>query len=193
MRDDDFVREMNEFYNCARIFKPMTGFMASRFTSAKITAGSQGNDGNAGKDLLSKPEPKLRDAAEEAAKMGMFGTMTRSEEDFYPTRLLCKRFNVKAPAHSQPDGESESGAKAKVDPGMSFERSVVSTQTASPAPTGEAAGLAVRAAIEAPPPAPQPGAVETKLEVNPDENEAVEGKTAHAEVLRAIFGDSDSE
>ena len=37
--------------------------------------------------------------------------------------------------------------------------------------------------------------VEAKVEaeVNPERNDAVEGQAAHAEVLRAIFGDSDSE
>lgn len=33
--------------------------------------------------------------------MGMFGQMTRSVQDFYPTRLLCKRFNVRPPEHVQ--------------------------------------------------------------------------------------------
>ena len=181
MGDDDFLREMNEFYNCARIFKPMTGFMASRFTTAKtFIPGSSGGDQT---DLVSKPEPKATDPAEEAAKMGMFGAMTRTVEDFYPTRLLCKRFNVKPPAHVRPDNESEAPATAgagAADPWSSFE--------SKPAPSPAAKSSEVLALPPAPSPAPDP---ETK--VDPEKNEAVEGTAAHAEVLRAIFGDSDSE
>lgn len=32
-----------------------------------------------------------------AAKIGMYGRLTRSVVDFYPTRLLCKRFNIRPP------------------------------------------------------------------------------------------------
>ncbi|KAL9489030.1 hypothetical protein ACSS6W_001307 [Trichoderma asperelloides] len=108
MSDDDFLQEMTEFYNCARIFKPMTGFMASRFTTAKAPH-IIGADPTQEKELISAPEPKTLDPAEEAAKMGMFGNMTRSVADFYPTRLLCKRFNVKPPAHSRRDDEPDAG------------------------------------------------------------------------------------
>ena len=181
MGDDDFLREMNEFYNCARIFKPMTGFMASRFTTAKTFIPGSG-DGNQA-DLVSKPEPKAADPAEEAAKMGMFGAMTRTVEDFYPTRLLCKRFNVKPPAHVRPDNEPEApatGGAGAADPWSTFE--------SKPAPSPAAKSSEVPALPAAPPPVPEP---ETK--VDPEKNEAVEGTAAHAEVLRAIFGDSDSE
>ena len=41
--------------------------------------------------------------------------------------------------------------------------------------------------------APPPAAPEPEDKVDPGTNEAVEGTAAHAEVLRAIFGDSDSE
>lgn len=180
--DDDFLREMNEFYNCARIFKPMTGFMASRFTTAKtFIPGSNGGDEA---DVVSKPEPKVADPAEEAAKMGMFGAMTRTVEDFYPARLLCKRFNVKPPAHVMPDNESEVPATGDVgaaDPWAGFE--------SKPAPSPVARSSEAPPTLPAAPsPAPEP---ETK--VDPEKNEAVEGAAAHADVLRAIFGDSDSE
>ncbi|KAH7312227.1 hypothetical protein B0I35DRAFT_356305 [Stachybotrys elegans] len=176
MTDDEFLREMNEFYNCARIFKPMTGFMASRFTTAKSTSGSQQDDGTA--DLLSTPEPKVADAAEEAAKMGMFGPMTRKVQDFHPTRLLCKRFNVKAPAHAHADAEPGAPAEPRSHPA-----------TARDAPsTAQEIGdeATVAGVIEA----PRAAQVD---EVNPDRNEAVEGTAAQEEVLRAIFGDSDSD
>lgn len=190
MSDDDFLQEMTEFYNCARIFKPMTGFMASRFTTAKAPH-IIGADPTQEKDLISVPEPKASDPAEEAAKMGMFGNMTRSVEDFYPTRLLCKRFNVKPPAHSRRDDEPDAsnappGTSARPSYGSPMEDVQMPLQSASRT-RGEspAAGEATAAALRGTP------AIEGQ--VNPERNEAVEGKSANAEVLRAIFGDSDGE
>ncbi|KAM7195233.1 hypothetical protein V8F20_007609 [Naviculisporaceae sp. PSN 640] len=111
MTTDEWLQEAGEFFNCARIFKPMSGFMASRFTTSSSAAGSSIGQG-ADKELLTKPPPKPLDPAEEAAKMGMFGPMTRSRADFYPTKLLCKRFNVKA-VHVAPDNYEASASKAR--------------------------------------------------------------------------------
>jgi G patch domain-containing protein 1 len=194
--DQDYIREMNEFYNCARIFKPMTGFMASRFTTSKTVLNpsssnsSSGSDSKTNADLLSRPEPKSSDPAEEAAKMGMFGHMTRSVEDFYPTRLLCKRFNVRAPAHVRPDYEAERAPPAS-NAGDGFKVPVQWPSTVSITP--DVAPPAVTAQIEAPSSSRTQKAMEPSSEVNPEENEAVEGKVANADVLKAIFGDSDSE
>ncbi|XP_044716141.1 uncharacterized protein HRG_10315 [Hirsutella rhossiliensis] len=175
MIDDDFLREMSEFYECARIFKPMTGFMASRFTTSK--AASDPSGGAAGAELPSKPEPKVVDTAEEAARLGMFGHLTRSVEQFFPSALLCKRFNVRAPAHSRADWEAEqrsTGSTAEVwsVPGSTEQQSQRgASSTSASGPVRE----------------PEVG------EVDPGRNEALEGDTANAGVLRAIFGDDDSE
>lgn len=182
MPDSDYLREMNEFFNCARIFKPMTGFMASRFTTAKTVA-TPAASANAPQEmeLLSKPEPKVTDPAEEAAKMGMFGNMTRSTRDFYPTRLLCKRFNVKPPVHVRPDNEPEVPPEPRQTgpwPAIEPRPSVTPAEKAAEEASAKAF-VSVEAKVEA--------------EVNPERNDAVEGQAAHAEVLRAIFGDSDSE
>ncbi|VTO82751.1 unnamed protein product [Fusarium graminearum] len=178
MAYDDFARELSEFHNCARIFKPMTGFMASRFTTAKKPSAVSTNDSET--DLLSKPEPKVTDPAEDAAKVGMYGKMTRKVENFYPTRLLCKRFNVRPPAHSQPDTQAGAGSGARnhedtrpMDDVEISSRSPMDVKMIEGAPAGTVP----------PVPVPEPA-------INPDKNEAVEGKTAHDEVLRAIFGDN---
>ncbi|KAJ6437853.1 GNAT family acetyltransferase [Purpureocillium lavendulum] len=191
--DDDFLREMNEFYNCARIFKPMTGFMASRFTTSKTVL----NPSSAVEDkteLLSKPEPKAADPAEEAAKMGMFGHMTRTVVDFYPSRLLCKRFNVRAPEHSRPDNEPDAGqARSTADawpvPAQS-QREPAPATTSAPFGALPAPGRAEGPAADAADAAAEAHAKVT--EVNAETNEAVEGKAASQDVLRAIFGDSDT-
>ncbi|CAG7560240.1 unnamed protein product [Fusarium equiseti] len=183
MAYDDFSRELSEFHNCARIFKPMTGFMASRFTTAKKPSTVSTNESET--DLLSKPEPKVADPAEEAAKMGMYGKMTRKVDNFYPTRLLCKRFNVRPPAHSQPDAEvgTGSGTRSRDEDLGTMEDAEIGSRT--PAGDVKLIGNTPGGTVQ-PAPVPEPA-------INPDKNEAVEGKTAHDEVLRAIFGDSDSE
>jgi G patch domain-containing protein 1 len=207
---EEWLRELHEFYNCARIFKPMTGFMASKFTtstnkpSTNTGTGTSSSGGEAeARDLLSKPAPKPQDPAEEAAKLGMFGPMTRSVADFYPSRLLCKRFNVKPPAHVQPDDypSASSGAgRAKYDAAPQFNAtqdyglrqeplaleggSGPASSTGTP---GDAGSTPVReeAAAQA--------AVPEKIVVDASRNEALEGKRAGEDVFKAIFGDSDDE
>ncbi|KAF5662044.1 dipeptidyl-peptidase iii [Fusarium heterosporum] len=183
MAYDDFARELSEFHNCARIFKPMTGFMASRFTTAKKPTAVSANVSET--DLMSKPEPKVADPAEEAAKVGMYGKMTRTSEDFYPTRLLCKRFNVRPPAHSQSEAEVETGSTTRGRDGGSGPMDDVKMKSTFPVGDIKSIGGA--------PPRTTPAVPVPEPAINPDKNEAVEGTTAHDEVLRAIFGDSDSE
>ena len=185
MSDEDLLKEMHEFYNCARIFKPMTGFMASRFTTAKSTHLSKTDADDA--EPISTSEPKTTDPVEQAAKMGMYGHMTRSVQDFFPSRLLCKRFNVKAPAHSMPDPESEGNNAAPSQLHHHHHRKddqLLEDETAiSFAPPLKPVEIK-----------PEPVQASTgEVEVVRDRNEAVEGLTAHEDVLWAIFGDSDSE
>ena len=124
---DEWVNEMREFAHAAQIFKPMTGMMASRFTSAssapKLASdrpdahSAPGENGEGAEDLVSRPVEKRKDPAEEAARLGMYGPLTRSTLAWHPTRLLCKRFNVRPPAHvmvdpgaAAPSAEGDVGA-----------------------------------------------------------------------------------
>lgn len=110
MGQEDWVVEMQEFARAAQVFKPVSGLMASRFTSSKSSLPTKASgDGSAStEELLTKPRSKPEDPADAAAKMGMFGPMTRSIFNFYPSRLLCKRFNVSMPEHaSQPPQPSQ--------------------------------------------------------------------------------------
>ena len=186
--DDDFVRETTEFFNCAKLFKPMTGFVASRFTTGKTQPAAQsGSEGET--ELITKVEAKPADPVEEAAKMGMFGQMTRSVADFYPSRLLCKRFNIKPPAHSQPthdfkDGKQSEPPQSATVPGGSGTRRTEALLIEN----------AAASTVKAPelPPGESSSAHEDTKGV-PEKNEAVEAAPAHEDVLKAIFGDSDSE
>lgn len=103
---DAHLSELAEFAATAELFKPATGFLASRFTSAASTAiqpptrTEEGADGVVEPEtegLLTRPREKLKDPAEEAARMGMFGVATRSVVSWQPTRLVCKRFAVEIP------------------------------------------------------------------------------------------------
>ncbi|KAK3316306.1 hypothetical protein B0H66DRAFT_592515 [Apodospora peruviana] len=183
MSAEDWLHEAHEFFNCARIFKPMTGLMASRFTTSssatKTTTGQAGD-----RELISKSPPKPEDPAEEAAKLGIFGPMTRSVVDFYPTRLLCKRFNVKPPAHIQPDGQEVSTAgKTKSQYSVYEDVMFASRQDfggGAPSDTGfEEQGQRIKPVV--------------KPVIDPSKNEALEGTRAGEEVFKAIFGESDDE
>lgn len=107
--DEEHLAELQEFANTANLFRPATGFLGSRFTSAAsaaaVTAGSgvlsdQPDEDNQNDDeeLLRRPPEKPKDPAEEAARMGMFGPATRSTTGFFPTKLVCKRFGVDMPS-----------------------------------------------------------------------------------------------
>lgn len=198
LTDEEWLREFHEFFNCARIFKPMTRFMASRFTTSSSAKPSTSTTGNA-ESLVSKPPPKPEDPAEEAARLGMFGTMTRSTTDFYPTRLLCKRFGVKPPAHVQPDNYDATTEKKKDDvwsqfqsygyQGDSVERDLLGLDFGG---TGSGGGSGNTATAdlergEAQKPAPAPEVLDTSR------NEALEGNRPGDEVFKAIFGDSDDD
>ncbi|KAH8666389.1 hypothetical protein BX600DRAFT_461645 [Xylariales sp. PMI_506] len=207
--NDEWLQELYEFHSCAKIFKPMTGMMASRFTtsSSRFIGGKPDNN----TELLAKPVSKPSDPAEEAAKLGMYGAMTRLVTDFYPTRLLCKRFNVRPPAHVQPDPENEIVMKGAGDTRgvplyepssykantmnnpssgvpMTLDELLKQAQSAS-TPTEVPPSRQESSELKGSQTASQPA----KSEVDPSVNEALEGKRAEDKVLQAIFGDSSDE
>ncbi|KAI2607999.1 DUF1604-domain-containing protein [Hypoxylon sp. NC1633] len=206
---EDWLRELHEFRGCARIFKPMTGAMASRFTTSTSTTttstttnSSSTANGPSDQDLLTKPPPKPLDPAEEAARMGMYGAMTRDTTTFFPTRLLCKRFNVRPPAHVQPD-QAQEGQPPPPPRGAAtytgFSEGAVTLdellrQAQAQSGTRDSGDAAAADAIVA---RPQLAQVQTQAQQNKEAvvvdaevNEALEGKSAQEDVLRAVFGDS---
>ncbi|CZT07862.1 related to growth regulation protein WHI2 [Rhynchosporium agropyri] len=184
---DDWLKELREFANCAQIFKPMSGMMATRFTSS-TTAPKLASDPPESASLLSKPTPKAEDPAEQAAKLGMYGPLTRSSKEWYPSRLLCKRFNVKPPAHVQPGATEhgdETGATRKSAPDVVSQSSIqeMMRESYSQRHDGENGTAATK---------PAEPTVEVKKEalvVDAERNEALEGQKAGEAVFKAIFGD----
>ncbi|KAL8799250.1 MAG: hypothetical protein Q9200_007586 [Gallowayella weberi] len=211
---DDWVKEMQEFAHAAQIFKPMTGTMATRFTSStstpKIVSDAAESDvgasaaGDGEEKLLRKPGEKLKDPADEAARVGMYGPLTRQIKEFYPTRLLCKRFNIRPPAHVQVDpgsvppdsapSQQASGLDQTFSEAMPQRRLELVGKTrmeelmrergqwssGASETTGESGQEHQRTEIK------------QKMVVDPERNEALEKERPGEEVFKAIFG-SDSE
>lgn len=186
MNTQDWIKELNEFMGAARIFKPLTGMIATRFRSSTTsTSNFQGNtavptntDLNV---LLHHPQPKPEDPAEAAAKMAMYGPVTRSIIEFSPTRLLCKRFNVKPPAHVDPTGGN--GEKGEEPMPRSLRELVSKTQMTEM--MREARGDQNYTLPE--------GVKKDVPVVDTETNEALEVARAGEDVFKAIFGDGDDD
>lgn len=184
---DDWQKELREFAQAAEVFKPISGMMASRFTSSS-TAPRLATDAP---DPAPKPVAKPEDPAEAAAKVGMYGPMTRSCQPFYPTRLLCKRFNIKPPANmgATPGEEVELISDSKrldVVSQASIEQMMREASFKAPA-TGNL-GTSVSTSETQSPAMPL-----EQAEVNVETNEALEGKKAGEAVFKAIFGSDDED
>ncbi|KAG8144048.1 hypothetical protein E2320_001174, partial [Naja naja] len=75
-------REREEFSRAAAFYKTSSSILSSRFTPAKL------------EDDTDKTNVDDKVAA---AKMKMFGKLTREKFEWHPDKLLCKRFNVPDP------------------------------------------------------------------------------------------------
>jgi G patch domain-containing protein 1 len=198
MSKDDWVKELKEFSHAAEIFKPMTGMMATRFTSSSSQP-KPASDAPASEPLL-RQNQKPEDPAEAAAKLGMYGPMTRSVLQFHPTRLLCKRFNVKPPVHVQQDPADEPGGGGG---GGGDEPSRAAHQTHSSAlprakleilPKSSLDDLIRDASLKThnQPDLPTQNPT-TVIVVDTERNEALEAERAGDAVFKAIFGSDDDD
>lgn len=198
---DDWAQELHEFAHAARMFKPMTGMMASRFTtsSSQPKLASDVPESSTEQPLLSKPTAKPEDPAEAAAKMGMYGPMTRSVQQFYPSRLLCKRFNIKPPAHVQMDpGDAPEGPgttdfagggrfqSASYQAGTNSKLELVSKDMVNRMllESGDSALMAEATSVSNREQAKE-------AVIDPEHNEALEGERPGEAVFKAIFGSDD--
>ncbi|KAJ3513108.1 hypothetical protein NMY22_g15139 [Coprinellus aureogranulatus] len=104
---DVFHKEVEDFAKSAVLFKPMTGAMAGRFTSAAVLdLGPKVHEGlhqPKQEEYIQKEEEAKREEEKNvppkvhAANAGMYGPMTRETTAWMPAKLLCKRFGVKEP------------------------------------------------------------------------------------------------
>ncbi|OOG00989.1 hypothetical protein ASPCADRAFT_202841 [Aspergillus carbonarius ITEM 5010] len=202
---DEWAAELHEFTRAAEVFKPMSGVMASRFTSA--SSGPKGSsdtpDGPpSAEPLLSKPAARPEDPAVEAAKIGMFGPMTRSSLSFYPTRLLCKRFNVQPPDHVQLDPGEPSGRTEASTAGGRFQSAGYQTASGPKELVSrdvmnqlmlEAGGGPLAPADTASPTQSTPAGSRAPIVVEPERNDALEAERPGEAVFKAIFGSDDED
>ncbi len=164
---DVWIASLYEFRKTAQMFKPMSKLMNKRFTSNFKS--------DLPEDQSVEQEGPVKTSQETAAQMGMFGHQTRTVEDFFPTRLLCKRFNVKDP---HPDAKASSNAVASAqNEGEMLNQSVMQDILQEAAGDG-LVGMPV---------------LEHQM-VNEGMNETLEVDRPDMSIFRAIFGaDSDEE
>jgi len=113
---ETYCKELSDYSKSAAIFKPVTGAMANRFTTAAVVdLGSNAVEGLHQPTHDQEPAPAARQEDKErematqrpdeeaqsskahAARTGMYGALTREIVPWQPSRLLCKRFGVKDP------------------------------------------------------------------------------------------------
>lgn len=127
--------ELREFHKSAGIFRPMSVAMSSRFTtSSSAPSGVPATDAPivagglyqptpkpaAERSDLRKPAPEPEDTeiltdAQQAARSGMFGPLTRSTASWAPEKLLCKRFGVPPPNSTLLDASASTGGSGGVN------------------------------------------------------------------------------
>lgn len=194
----DWAKELQEFAHAAQVFKPTTGIMASRFTSSSISIQSGSEGGATSESLLRRPAAKPEDPAEQAAKLGMYGPMTRSSFPFHPSRLLCKRFNVKPPPDMPLGDDTATGpsnSRGKVEEPVSkqaMDKMRHEMLTRGPQVLQRPSWvnpLAEESIQTAKVPAPVAG----HATVDVEKNEALTQARASEDVFRAIFGDDEDE
>ncbi|KAG1724184.1 hypothetical protein EDB19DRAFT_1930151 [Suillus lakei] len=86
---EEFAKEISDYAKSAALFRPISGAMAGRFTKG---ADSMDVAEEKPKEEVKEENPKVH-----AARLGMYGVMTREVCTWQPARLLCKRFGVKDP------------------------------------------------------------------------------------------------
>jgi G patch domain-containing protein 1 len=125
----------------------------------------------------------------------MYGSMTRSSFPFYPSRLLCKRFNVKPPPDMPPEFDAgESHFKSQTEEAVSkstMERLQHEFLTNGPAlqrpawmgQTPEASTATATTAVQQ----------SEHAAVDVEKNDALSNERASEDVFKAIFGDDDDD
>lgn len=124
---EELAKEISDYAKAAALFRPISGAMAGRFTSASVldlgpkiveglhTPAAQPEEAVDRMDVEEekpKEEVKEEDPKVHAARLGMYGAMTREVHPWQPARLLCKRFSVKDPNPEVPGNTPGPSASA---------------------------------------------------------------------------------
>ncbi|KAG6902569.1 hypothetical protein C0995_014958 [Termitomyces sp. Mi166 len=126
-RTDEFNKEIEDYAKAALLFKPMSSAMAGRFTSAAVVeTGPKIHEGlhtPSHEEKSRTEEEKKKEETENlspkahAARMGMYGPLTRETKPWQPAKLLCKRFKVR-----DPNPEPEVVVPAPAAPGSNWQQ-----------------------------------------------------------------------
>lgn len=130
-RTDEFNKEVEDYAKAALLFKPMSSAMAGRFTSAAVvetgpkmyeglhTPSSHGEEETRDEEGQKKEEMENLSPKAHAARVGMYGPLTRETKPWQPAKLLCKRFKVRDP---NPEPEVVAPAPAAAAPGSNWQQ-----------------------------------------------------------------------
>ncbi|KAI0244043.1 hypothetical protein L0F63_003085 [Massospora cicadina] len=123
---EDKIQEIKDFQQAAQLFRPLSTLMASKFVSATTS-----DSLNVAKPGLTMVPAQSQDVAPMPApdpkphtpsQLGMFGRLTRTVDDFFPSRLLLKRFAISDPHPGRASGQSNyqsatsAGQRPALDP-----------------------------------------------------------------------------
>ncbi|KAG0030881.1 hypothetical protein BGZ81_002098 [Podila clonocystis] len=199
----DMTKELNEFVQAARIFKPLSSTMSSRFTTAsnviefaqpaaglrsaadiKASAADKSSPMHAVVEKMEVPKSQ----AAKAAAMGMFGPLTRTTVEFYPSKLLCKRFNVPNP---HPD-HKDTGPEAAKD---LLDKTTMDSMMMNRRPGEGMAGDDQISSVSTPIPNESEIAESVELQTETQETKEAEEvlERPPMDIFKAIFDDSDSD
>lgn len=144
IHEKDFSVELQEFFECAKVFQLTTGPIASRFTISRPSPNPTQVS------VLSRDGLASEDVASSAAKLGSFGAITRSHVMFTPAPLLCKRFRVESlrgPRENQVTLKHARQVHAETDRNQSY-CSPIGAQDAPVLSLGNGRGLAIKRPTE---------------------------------------------
>ena len=190
-QEDEQQANYREFAQTARVFQPISSMMATRFTSSSAMPEKKPDQ----PPLLSASDDKFSpddnvDSTLAAAKSGMYGSMTRKISDFFPTRLVCKRFNVQQPAHMENETENRnSNSNASTEAKTNAELVTMAFRTDEKEENAIGAEIAYKSDWK-------DGALQTARKagdaiLNLETNEALEAERAGDEIFSSIFGTED--
>ncbi|KAK9240312.1 hypothetical protein V1525DRAFT_354000 [Lipomyces kononenkoae] len=189
LKVEDWMRELKEFNKAAGLFRPLKGMLANRFTSSANTATTKTSVVEDDSTVLLQGASLSKGATDRedvsAAKLGMYGPLTRRVNAWAPSSLLCKRFGVRVPNMSAVEvssGSEELKASARERLELLSHRTLLNI--AKEADMSEE----VTKRLES-----QNVDSGDGSKINVEVNEALEQKKAPRDLFLAVFGDSDED
>ncbi len=105
------------FQETANKFKPLHDMMSQRFVRGTTQIGDRTLSADKAKQ---QQEHKVDEYQETAAAMKMYGKLTRKVEEWFPSGLLCKRFNLRNPHAGKKKIEKKSTATEQLIAAIEF-------------------------------------------------------------------------